>query len=117
MGLGRFEGHGSSVTAVAWWKDKAGTPHTVAGYWDGKIYAWNLRTREKRTLQGHPSYVATMALSADGQHALSDSYGNTAIYWWTLTMGQPVCRLRGHTDKGGCCCCVGRRWPPRPVRK
>jgi len=69
---------------------------------DRSIIVWNL-TREpesygsaKKRLRGHGHYVQDVAISSDGQFALSGSWDGT-LRLWDLTTGQTTRRFIGHT--------------------
>ena len=51
---------------------------------DSKIKLWNIRERrEECTFMGHTSYVASVAVSADGRFIVSWS-GDTTIRLWSI---------------------------------
>ena len=53
--------------------------------------------RELRTLTGHSSYVNAVAVTPDGQRAVSASDDQT-LKVWDLASGRELRTLTGHTD-------------------
>jgi guanine nucleotide-binding protein subunit beta-2-like 1 protein len=98
---GVLKGHTGWVTAVV---SNPENPDTlVTGSRDKTIMIWNL-TRESETnygvprksLTGHSHFVQDVALSSDGQFALSGSWDST-LRLWDLNFGTTTRRFVGHT--------------------
>ena len=70
---------------------------------DNTLKIWDLKTgREVRTLRGHGGFVSGVAVTPDGQRALSVSWDNT-LKIWDLETGREIHTLEGHCD---CICGV-----------
>ena len=50
-----------------------------------------------RTLEGHTSWVASVAFSPDGK-LLASGFGDGTIKLWDVATGREVRTLEGHTD-------------------
>lgn len=72
-----------------------------AGYTDGRVAQWNLRTGEKMfDGKGHRKAVSALTYSRDGNGALIASGGrDTNIVVWDTIRGAGEFRLRGHNDE------------------
>ena len=69
---------------------------------DRTLKVWDVESgRELRTLRGHASAVAGVAISADGQHAVSGSNDQT-LKVWDLESGQCLATFTG--ESGMCRC-------------
>ncbi|MEK0182010.1 beta-propeller domain-containing protein [Microcoleus anatoxicus] len=65
---------------------------------DNTIKIWQLSTgQELRTLTGHSSWVASVAISPDGHTLVSGSVDNT-IKIWELSTGRELRTLTGHSS-------------------
>ena len=70
----------------------------AAGYDDGSIRLWDLKSGEARvTFHGHRSAITALAFNADGTRLASGSK-DTEIVVWDPLAESGVCRLRGHKD-------------------
>jgi len=97
---GELKGHGGWVTAIATTLE---VPDMVlSASRDKSIIVWNLtRDEEKygvmsKRLCGHSHYVQDVAISSDGQFALSGSWDGT-LRLWDLNTGRTTRRFVGHT--------------------
>jgi guanine nucleotide-binding protein subunit beta-2-like 1 protein len=96
---GELKGHGGWVTAIATTMEAPDMILTASR--DKSIIVWKL-TREdtrfgvaRRRLKGHSHYVQDVAVSSDGQFALSGSWdGNLRL--WDLNQGTTTRRFIGH---------------------
>ena len=90
--------------AFAWFFDESEplvvlvSPFLASGSIDKTIKLWNATTGEcLRTLDGHSSYVHSVAFSPDGTTLASGSYDMTIKLWNTNT-GECLRTLEGHGD-------------------
>jgi len=97
---GELRGHGGWVTAIA---TTVEVPDMVlSASRDKSIIVWELTKEEdkygtmKRRLCGHGHYVQDVAISSDGQFALSGSWDGT-LRLWDLSTGNTTRRFVGHT--------------------
>jgi guanine nucleotide-binding protein subunit beta-2-like 1 protein len=97
---GELRGHGGWVTAIATTAEAPDMLLTASR--DKSIIVWNL-TRDdekygvaKRRLKGHSHYVQDVAISSDGQFALSGSWDGT-LRLWDLNSGATTRRFTGHS--------------------
>jgi len=97
---GELKGHGGWVTAIATTTEEPDM--VLSASRDKSIIVWEL-TREdgqygkaKKRLTGHGHYVQDVAISSDGQFALSGSWDGT-LRLWDLTTGNTTRRFVGHT--------------------
>jgi len=98
---GILKGHSGWVTCIA---TTAENPDMLlSGSRDKSIIIWNL-TKEseqnygtpKRSLTGHSHFIQDLAVSSDGQFALSGSWDST-LRLWDLNFGTTTRRFVGHT--------------------
>jgi guanine nucleotide-binding protein subunit beta-2-like 1 protein len=98
---GELKGHGGWVTAIATTQEAPDLLLTASR--DRSIVVWKLTREEggkwgvpKRRLKGHSHYIQDVAISSDGQFALSGSWdGNLRL--WDLSTGNTTRRFVGHT--------------------
>jgi len=87
---------GTEVTALA---TSADDSLCAAGYSDGTVRLFNLRTYELVvSLAGHKKEVGALAFSADGSRLASGSR-DTAVIVWDVIAETGLFRLRGHKDE------------------
>jgi guanine nucleotide-binding protein subunit beta-2-like 1 protein len=97
---GELKGHGGWVTAIATTTEEPDM--VLSASRDKSIIVWTLVRedqqygRAKRRLTGHGHYVQDVAISSDGQFALSGSWDGT-LRLWDLTTGNTTRRFVGHT--------------------
>jgi guanine nucleotide-binding protein subunit beta-2-like 1 protein len=98
--VGELKGHGGWVTAIATTTE---SPDMVlSASRDKSIIMWNIvRDPEQfgvaqKRLTGHSHYVQDVAISSDGQFALSGSWDGT-LRLWDLNTGNTTRRFVGHT--------------------
>jgi guanine nucleotide-binding protein subunit beta-2-like 1 protein len=97
---GELKGHGGWVTAIATTAEVPDMLLTASR--DKSIIVWSLARDDekygfaKRRLKGHSHYVQDVAISSDGQFALSGSWDGT-LRLWDLNSGQTTRRFIGHT--------------------
>jgi guanine nucleotide-binding protein subunit beta-2-like 1 protein len=97
---GELKGHGGWVTAITTTTEQQEL--LLSASRDKSIIVWKLTRDEgrygtaKKRLTGHSHYVQDVAISSDGQFALSGSWdGNLRL--WDLTHGTTTRRFTGHT--------------------
>jgi len=97
---GELKGHNGWVTSIA--TTMEAPDMLVTGSRDKSLIVWDL-TREaerygvaKKRLTGHSNYVSDVAISSDGQFALSGSWDST-LRLWELSTGNTTRRFVGHT--------------------
>jgi guanine nucleotide-binding protein subunit beta-2-like 1 protein len=97
---GTLTGHGGWVTALA--TSMEVPDMLLSASRDKSLIVWNL-TREdekfgvaKRRLKGHSHFVQDVAISSDGQFALSGSWDGT-LRLWDLNTGTTTRSFYGHT--------------------
>jgi guanine nucleotide-binding protein subunit beta-2-like 1 protein len=95
-----LKAHNGWVTSIA--TTQEAPDKLLSASRDRSIIVWNL-TREidsygvaQKRLKGHGHYVQDVAISSDGQFALSGSWDGT-LRLWDLTTGQTTRRFIGHT--------------------
>lgn len=97
---GELKGHGGWVTAIATTMEQPDM--ILSASRDKSIIMWKL-TREdgkygvpQKRLTGHSHYVQDVAISSDGQFALSGSWDGT-LRLWDLNSGLTTRKFFGHT--------------------
>jgi len=99
---GELKGHGGWVTAIA--TTLEAPDMIISASRDKSILVWKL-TREEgldnygkmvKRLKGHSHFVQDVAISVDGQFALSGSWDGT-LRLWDLNSGQTTRRFIGHS--------------------
>jgi len=97
---GELRGHGGWVTAIA--TNSEQRDMILSASRDKSIIMWKLTREEgkygvpQRRLTGHSHYVQDVAISSDGNFALSGSWDGT-LRLWELETGNTTCRFVGHT--------------------
>jgi WD40 repeat protein len=98
---GTLEGHSNWVTALA---TSAENPDLlVSASRDKTLLVWHITRDEgsygvpRRALKGHNGFVSDVAISSDGQYALSSSWDHT-LRLWDLNTGLTTKRFVGHTS-------------------
>ena len=76
--LKTFEGHTSSVNALAVTPDRA---HIVSGGYDTLVKVWNIDGSLESTCEGPAGLVRTVACMPDGKRMLSGSDGGAVRVW------------------------------------
>jgi guanine nucleotide-binding protein subunit beta-2-like 1 protein len=95
-----LEGHGNWVTALA--TSMEVPDMLLSASRDKSLIVWTLTREEekfgvpKRRLKGHSHYVQDVAISSDGQFALSGSWDGT-LRLWDLSTGVTTRNFYGHT--------------------
>jgi guanine nucleotide-binding protein subunit beta-2-like 1 protein len=112
---GSLAGHSNWITAVATSSEnpdmiltasRGGSHHSeswnLADFLDKTIIVWQLTRDEssfgfpKKILHGHNHFVSDIAISSDGQFALSSSWDKT-LRLWDLNTGLTTRKFVGHT--------------------
>jgi len=97
---GELKGHNGWITSIATTMQQPDMLLTASR--DRSIIMWNLTRDEEqygvaqRRLTGHGHYVQDVAISSDGQFALSGSWDAT-LRLWDLNTGQTARRFIGHS--------------------
>jgi len=97
---GELKGHNGWITSIATTLQQPDMLLTASR--DRSIIMWNLTRDEEnygvaqRRLTGHGHYVQDVAISSDGQFALSGSWDAT-LRLWDLNTGQTARRFIGHS--------------------
>jgi len=101
--IGSLKGHSGWVTAIATTMEVP--TMLVSASRDKSIIVWDLNRdarepepygRAKKRLTGHSHYVQDVAVSSDGQYALSGSWDGT-LRLWDLKTGKTTYKFIGHT--------------------
>ncbi|KAL0079977.1 guanine nucleotide-binding protein subunit beta-2-like 1 [Phycomyces blakesleeanus] len=98
---GTLEGHGNWVTAIA--TTSEAPDMVLSASRDKSIIVWHLTRDElnygipRKSLLGHSHFVEDIAISSDGQFALSASWDKT-LRLWDLNTGTTTRRFVGHTN-------------------
>lgn len=97
---GSLLGHGGWITAIASTTEDPNMILTASR--DKTIIVWTLNREEenygtaRRALRGHNHFVSDIAISSDGQFALSGSW-DTTLRLWEISTGKCTRRFVGHT--------------------
>lgn len=97
---GELKGHGGWVTALA--TTLEAPDMLLSASRDRSLIVWRLDRDEDnygvpvKRLKGHSHYVSDVAISSDGQFALSGSWDST-LRLWNLATGTTACRFIGHS--------------------
>jgi guanine nucleotide-binding protein subunit beta-2-like 1 protein len=99
---GTLIGHGGWVTAIATTVERP--DRVISSSRDHSVIVWHLNSdaseekygRPLQRLTGHSHFVQDVAISSDGQFALSGSWDGT-LRLWDLSTGQTHRRFVGHT--------------------
>ncbi len=68
----------------------------ASGSLDKTVKFWSIESQKKvATLQGHSSYVFSIAFSPDGKYLASSSHDNT-VKLWNVESQKEVTTLQGH---------------------
>ncbi|KAH6714454.1 NACHT and WD40 domain protein [Leptodontidium sp. MPI-SDFR-AT-0119] len=102
--LQTLEGHSDWVSSVAFSPDGkqvvsgSGDETVVSGSHDDTVRLWDAATGAAlQTLEGHLSWVTSVAFSPDGKQVVSGSYGETVRLWDAATSAA-LQTLEGHSD-------------------
>ncbi|KAG1522649.1 hypothetical protein G6F45_011144 [Rhizopus arrhizus] len=93
--------HGNWVTAIA--TTSEAPDMVLSASRDKTIIVWNLTRDEvnygvpRKSLVGHSHFIEDLAISSDGQFALSASWDHT-LRLWDLNSGNTTRRFVGHTN-------------------
>jgi WD40 repeat protein len=92
--IGRFRGHSSAVTCVAFAPQ---APQAASASRGGTLHVWNTIFRKSSFSFCRPeSPVLSLAFSADGQRLLTGSE-DCVVRVWDLQSGERLSRCEGHT--------------------
>jgi guanine nucleotide-binding protein subunit beta-2-like 1 protein len=100
--IGELKGHGGWVTAIATTQVPGAPDRVISASRDKSIILWHINSDgyrygvPLRRLTGHSHFVQDVALSSDGQFALSGSWDGT-LRLWDLSNGSTTRRFVGHT--------------------
>ncbi|PVU92372.1 hypothetical protein BB561_003867 [Smittium simulii] len=96
---GTLKGHSGWVTSLATTPENPNM--LVSASRDKTIIIWNLTRDEvnygvpRRSLTGHNHFIQSVALSSDGQFAMSASWDKT-LRLWNLNTGKTIRQFNGH---------------------
>jgi guanine nucleotide-binding protein subunit beta-2-like 1 protein len=98
---GELKGHSNWVTAIATSSSMDAPDLLLSASRDKSIVVWTLTDDgtvgfPKRRLTGHSHFVSDVAISSDGQFALSGSWDGT-LRLWSLDQGTTVKSFIGHS--------------------
>jgi guanine nucleotide-binding protein subunit beta-2-like 1 protein len=98
---GELKGHSNWVTAIATSPSIDAPDLLLSASRDKSIVVWKLTDdgtigAPKRRLNGHSHFVSDVAISSDGQFALSGSWDGT-LRLWSLDLGTTVKSFIGHS--------------------
>jgi WD40 repeat protein len=70
----------------------------ASGSEDKTVKLWSIESqKEVTTLQGHSSYVLSVAFSPDGKYLASGSNDNT-VKLWSVESQKEIATLQGHSS-------------------
>jgi len=96
---GTLQGHNGWVTSIA--TSTTNPDLLLSGSRDKSLILWELNRDDssygqpKRALIGHDHFIQDIAISSDGQYAMSASWDKT-LRLWNLSTGQTAVRFVGH---------------------
>jgi WD40 repeat protein len=90
--LGVLEGHIGMVCAIA----TSGRGCSISGGSDGVLRVWDMESRQRGDFEGHSGPIWGVALSSDGQRAVSCS-GDGTVRAWDVESGRCLGIFEGHS--------------------
>lgn len=94
--LAKLSGDASGARAIAITPDGL-RPVTVS--WDSKLRVWDLQARRLLREMNSAPYPDSIAVTADGEYAVSNADRHRTLKVWDLMRGKALPRLRGHADE------------------